>query len=296
MKRASNPYVSSAAEQLLAQYRSSLEQHGTVEAETIRNYLSDLRQFMAWCETSWQNGLQPSDGFRIADLTTPLVAQYRAYLLTILQLKPTSCNRMLISIKRLCAWATERNMLASDPARAVPLTVQPDQPPRFLTDAEEQRLLATVAALAPPRDQAIVILLLRAGLRVQELCALPSDHVDLSPSRGGSIQITGVGARGREVPLDALARDTVALYVPTRPAGAIPFFVGARTDQSLTTRTVGRIVSAYAARAQLAALSPQDLRNRCGYRLARTLPLPEVARRLGHRSLASALRYVAVSG
>jgi site-specific recombinase XerD len=296
MKRTANPYISSSAEQLLAQYRSGLEQRATVEAATIRNYLSDLRHFMAWCETSWQVGLQPGSGFRIADLTTPLIAQYRAYLLTILRLKPASCNRMLISIKRFSAWATERSMLTSDPARAVSLVAQPDQQPRFLTDAEEQRLLATVATLAPPRDQAIVVLLLRTGLRVQELCALPYEQVELSEPGGGRIQVPGVGAREREVPLDALSHDTLALYVPTRPSGAIPLFVGPRTREPLTARTVGRIVSGYAAQAHLAELSPQDLRNRCGYRLAQTLPLPEVARRLGHRSLTSTLRYVAPSG
>ncbi|MGZ3680750.1 MAG: tyrosine-type recombinase/integrase, partial [Ktedonobacterales bacterium] len=196
------------------------------------------------------------------------------------------------SIKRFCAWATERNMLGSDPSRAVPLVGLPDQQPRFLSDEEEQRLLAMMATAASPRDRAIVVTLLRTGLRVHELCALPIEHVDLSAA-GGRILVAGERSTERTVPLDPLTRETLALYVPTRPSGVIPLFVGSRAQQPLTERTVGRIVHSYASQAELGDISPQDLRNRYGFRIARTLPLPEVARLLGHTSLTSAVRYFA---
>src|SRR5258706_485011 len=174
MKREQHPWISTSAEDVLASYREALQGRDALHAATIRNYLSDLRHFMAWCETSWQEGLFPEVAFRLSNLTTPLIAQYRAYLLTALRLKPASINRMLVSIKRFSAWATERDMLASDPARAV-----------------------------------------------------------------------------------------------------------------------GRIVHTYASQADIDDLSPQDLRNRFGYRIAQTLPLQEVARLLGHTSLTSTMRYFA---
>lgn len=292
MKRPQHPYISPRAQQILATYRTALQARGDLHADTIRNYLSDLQQFIAWCETSWQDGLYPEAAFQLPDLTTPLIAQYRAHLLTIVQLKPASINRMLVSIKRFCAWATACNMLGSDPARAVPLVARPDRRPRFMNDAEEQQLLAAVATAASLRDRAIVVTLLRTGLRVHELCALPIEHLDLSP-RGSRIIVAGEGASAREVPVDRLTRETLALYVPTRPPEAIPLFVGPRAHQPLAERTVGRIVHTYASRAHLGAISPQDLRNRYGYRIAHTLPLPEVARLLGHTSLASTVRYFA---
>ncbi len=292
MKREQHPWISASAESVLVSYREALQERDELRAATIRNYLSDLRHFMAWCETSWQEGLFPEVAFRLPDLTTPLIAQYRAYLLSVLRLKPASINRMLVSIKRFSAWATERNMLACDPARAIPLVAQPDRQPRFLSDAEEQRLLTTVATAAPPRDRAIVVTLLRTGLRVHELCALPITHTDLSP-HGSRIIVVGERARTREVPLDALTRDTLSLYVPTRPSAARAFFVGSRANQPLTERTVGRIVHTYASEANIDDLSPQDLRNRFGYRIAQMLPLQEVARLLGHTSLTSTVRYFA---
>lgn len=291
MTRTHHPYISGNAEQILATYRAALRERGELQAATIRNYLSDLRHFIAWCEASCQDALFPDAAFRLPDLSTPRIAQYRAYLLDILHLKPASINRMLISIKRFCAWATEHDMLASDPSRAVSLIAHPNQPLRFLSDADEQRLLTTVTTAASLRDQAIIVILLRTGLRVQELCALPIEHLDLSV-RGNRILVAGAGARAREVPLDPLARDTLARYVPTRPSAAIPLFVGPRARQPLTERTVGRIVHTYASQAQVGDVSPQDLRNRYGYRIAQVLPLPEVARLLGHASLASAVRYL----
>src|SRR5262249_28509327 len=134
MKRAAHPYLSAPAERLLATYRVALQERGELNVATIRNYLSDLQQFLAWCEASWQDGLFPEATVALLDLTTPLIAQYRAYLLTVLQLKPSSINRMLISIKQFCAWATARGMLGSDPARAVPLVAQADRRIRFLSD------------------------------------------------------------------------------------------------------------------------------------------------------------------
>src|SRR5262249_4346860 len=150
----------------------------------------------------------------------------------------------------------------------------------------ERRLLMALAAAAPLRDRAIVVTLLRTGLRVHELCALPIDQVELS-SRGGRIIVAQEGASAREVPIDTLTRETLSLYVPMRPPEAIPLFVGPRAHRPLTERTVGRIVHTYASQAHLGDISPQDLRNRYGYRIAQTLPLPEVARLLGHSSLAS---------
>src|SRR5260370_9241196 len=217
MKRAQHPWISTSAEDVLASYREALQECDAVHAATIRNYLSDLRHFMAWCETSWQEGLCPAVAFRLPNLTTPLIAPYRAYLLTVLRLKPASINRMLVSIKRFTAWATERDMLASDPARAVPLVAQPDRQPRFLSDAEELRLLTTVATAAPLRDRAIVVTLLRTGLRVHALCALPIAHADLSP-QGARIIVVGGRARTREGPLEPLAPDTLSLSLPTGPA------------------------------------------------------------------------------
>ncbi|MBV9598456.1 MAG: site-specific integrase [Chloroflexi bacterium] len=56
MKRPAQPALSDAGEAALAPYVSHLHDEQDLSAATRRNYLSDLRQFAAWCEHSWAEG------------------------------------------------------------------------------------------------------------------------------------------------------------------------------------------------------------------------------------------------
>jgi site-specific recombinase XerD len=49
-KWAKRPVLSSNGERLLAEYERRLRTEEDLTAATIRNYLSDLRHFAAWCE------------------------------------------------------------------------------------------------------------------------------------------------------------------------------------------------------------------------------------------------------
>lgn len=64
MKRQAQPALSIGSQQALDQYASALKQED-LEAKSIRNYLSDLRQFMAWCECSWYDE-QDKQGVRVS--------------------------------------------------------------------------------------------------------------------------------------------------------------------------------------------------------------------------------------
>ena len=291
VKRGSQPWISNSGQEILEHFHYALRQRDDLQPATVRNYLSDLRQFIAWCEASWQEGLIPEAEFRLPDLTTPLIAHYRAYLQATLRLKPASINRMLISIKRFCAWATERGMLASNPASSVKLVEQEATKQRYLTAEEERALLAAVASSRHTRDQAIIITLLHTGLRAGELCAVRFDQVHLGHGTG-RIEIRDARQTAREIPLDEPAQEALKLYLPTRPTAAVPLFVAGKTGHPLTERTVGRIVHKYADLANLAPISPTDLRHRFGYRMAQTTPLPELARIMGHSSLTATLRYL----
>lgn len=52
MKREAQPVLSAEGQQALDCYAYVLEQVEDLSAKTIRNYLSDLRQFREWCECS----------------------------------------------------------------------------------------------------------------------------------------------------------------------------------------------------------------------------------------------------
>ena len=81
---------------------------------TIRNYVSDLRHFVVWCEQTWSEGQEAAQPFTPATVATPTLIRYRTFLQET-HLKPASVNRTLISLKRYFAWAWSSDRLSKSP-------------------------------------------------------------------------------------------------------------------------------------------------------------------------------------
>ena len=141
-KRAKRPMLSSTGERVLAQYERRLRVEEDLSSVTIRNYLSDLRHFAAWCESIWNQGREEDLSFTPERVTTPTITDYRTYLQLTLRLKPNSINRSLISLKRYFAWLLSTGRAAYDPAKVVKLVGEEVSTPRHLDDQEEQALVA----------------------------------------------------------------------------------------------------------------------------------------------------------
>jgi hypothetical protein len=96
MKRPAIPTLSDAGQQALEAYSTALGEHTDISNATVRNYSSDLRQFIAWCESTWAAGQKHAPAFTPTALTTPLITRYRTYLQHTQHLKPASVNRALV--------------------------------------------------------------------------------------------------------------------------------------------------------------------------------------------------------
>jgi site-specific recombinase XerD len=81
MKRMAQPALSAEGQQALDHYAYTLQQVEDLSAVTIRNYLSDLHQFIAWCECSWRE-TEDERSFTPQAVVPPLLARYRNYLLS----------------------------------------------------------------------------------------------------------------------------------------------------------------------------------------------------------------------
>lgn len=144
-RRANQPALSGPGEQVLARYEHQLRVEEDLAQATIRNYLSDLRHFAAWCESAWKQGHEEGPSFAPSAVTTPTLTDYRTYLQQELQLKPNSVNRSLISLKRYFMWLFSTEQMKYDPAKVVKLVGEELVAPRHLNDQEEQALMAAVA-------------------------------------------------------------------------------------------------------------------------------------------------------
>ena len=289
--RPAMPVLSDAGLQALAPYVVYLHDEVDVRPATQRNYLSDLRQFAAWCETTWADGCDQDTPFATAAITTPLLTRYRGYLQQTVHLAPASINRALISIKRYCAWAVDAGMVTRNPATVVKPVGQQTPAPRQLSDREEEALLATVTAFGTLRDRTLIVVLLHTGLRAGEVCGLERTDLTIG-KRSGTVQVTGKRNKQREVPLNATARAALQEYVPTLPLDTVALFPSGKTGHALSARAVGYLVTRYARQAGLAHLSPHDLRHRFGYRMAEVVPLHRLAQIMGHDSLDTTMTYV----
>jgi site-specific recombinase XerD len=189
MKRTAQPLLSEEGQQTLDQYRQVLQQLEDLSPVTTRNYLSDLRQFIAWCECCWHER-QEHRSFAPQVVAPSLLLRYREYLQTTLNLKPSTINRTLMSLKRYFAWSRRTQLIQSDPASPIKFVPKEAAPPRHLSDDEEEALVAAVNATGTLRDQTIIVLLLHTGLRAQELCSLTRQQIHLT-KRNGTLRITG---------------------------------------------------------------------------------------------------------
>lgn len=294
MRRSGVPALSASGQAALDHYEQVLRTEEDLTPVSIRNYLSDLRQFAAWCESTWKQGHEEDQAFTPEAVTTPTITTYRAYLQHTLRLKPASVNRFLISLKRYFAWATERGQIKRDPAKVVKLVEQEISPPRHLSDQEEQALVAAVTEIGSLRDRTIITLMLHTGLRAREVCTLTRSQVCLG-KRSGTLQVLGKRNKYREIPLNATARIALEEYDPLLRKSSqdtTPLFRSEKTQDRLTERGLAYLVKKYAQQAKLADVSPHDLRHRFGYRMAQSVPLHRLAQLMGHDSLDTTMIYV----
>lgn len=292
-KQAAKPTISTTAKQLLGTYENYLASVLDLRSATIRNYISDLRLFMAWCERSWENS--DSDVvFSPERVATPTVTRYRDYLQHDLGRKPNTVNRYLMSIKRYFDWATETEIISHDPTRPVKLVAQVTRPPRHLSDVEEESLLTAVTHSQNLRDLTLITVMLHTGLRISEVCDLKWEHI-VRRKRSGHLRVWGKRNKYREVPLNVTARKALEKFEESegveKQAG--PYvFVSQRTRTRLTSRGVGFLIAKYADQANVENLRPHDLRHRFGYRMAERVPLHRLAQIMGHDSLDTTMLYV----
>lgn len=283
-RRSPKPNLSPQARSAFDAYDQYLTTSLDLRPATIRNYLSDLRQFIAWFEQQYDKPFQPDQ------VTTPTLTDYRRYLKSDLERKPTTINRHLVTLKRYFAWAVEREDITRDPAKPVRLVAEEVSAPRHLEDTDEQALLASVERGQNERDITIIKLMLHTGLRAGEICGLRWDQVVLH-KRSGYLKIWGKRNKYREVPLNSTSRDALKIFRQGVNDLDGVVFRSVKTGETLTTRALGFIVKKYAQRANL-DVRPHDLRHRFGYRMAQTTPLHRLAQIMGHDSLDTTLRYV----
>jgi len=287
-------------DEALAEYLRHLALEKNASAHTVKSYREDLTQALEFFRTRPTG--RPAG---VEQLTTRLLRAYQVWLHEQGYAKTTIARR-IAAVRSWCRFLCRQGMMASNPADGLRGPRQDRKLPRFLTEEGMATLVSTPTDETPlgVRDRAILETLYSAGLRVSELTGLDLGDVDLD---SGLATVRGKGKRERLALLGPEALEALKKWLGARPQ--LPGVGGPRAKNSqdaiflnkngtrLTTRSVGRLLEKYLARAGLDPhASPHSLRHSFAtHLLDRGADIRSVQELLGHRSLANTQIYTHVT-
>jgi integrase/recombinase XerC len=287
---------------------------------TLRNYKSDLRQFLEYL--SPPGAELPA----LAQLDHHVIREFVGWLYD-QRLERASIGRKLATLRSFCRFCVREDLLKSNPARLVPTPKLPKRLPEVPGAEDVNRFLDRMATYEPAprkrgkaageaggaaqddpgrllvrRDRAILELLYGSGLRVGELVGINLDDMDREAQL---VRVRGKGRKERIVPYGDKFRRALEAYEAVR-GGLLRSEASGRSAQALflnytgrrlTARSVDRMVKKYArlfetgwnahAHAFRHAFATHLLTDGADLRAIQEL--------LGHRSLSSTQKYTHAS-
>jgi site-specific recombinase XerD len=266
----------------IVRYRRFLKRRN-VSPNTVKNYLSSLKHFVVWIDV------------RLEEVTRRKITAYVDHLLG-KRLRPKTINCYLNSICQFYHYLSEEEGLPIvNPVRKASIMKLPRSLPRHL---KEEQLGLFFKEVKGYRDQALFTLMLRCGLRVEEVAHLSLGHIDFK--RRTLLIQDAKGAKDRMVYLSQDASRALVEYLRVRRPGPKVkrvFLVekGPLTGQPLSIRGIQKRMEYYARRAHL-SISCHHLRHTMATQMLNAdADLSTIQDLLGHNSIRTTQRYCRVS-
>ena len=258
---------------------------------TIRNYASDLQQFLDYFSPPGAEPPAPSA------LDTPLLREWLGSLYD-QHLDPVSIRRKLAAVRSLFHFLLREKTITVNCAKLLRTPKAPKRLPAVPTAEQTNTLVDGVAEDRfnrpyPERDLALFELLYGCGLRIGELVSLNLEDFDF---RERWIRVRGKGRKERQVPYIAKAAAALDRYLATRVGSGPALFVNHRGTR-LSDRGAREIVKFYARMISGdAALHPHSLRHAFAtHLLSDGADLRAIQELLGHAQLSTTQKYTQVS-
>jgi integrase/recombinase XerD len=283
------PAADGPVEELLAAYRDYLARERGLADDTIYRYERVARLFFKQREQE--------DGLALERLAA---ADVSGFLARECPRRGVSGARDLVARLRPFLRYLHVSGLISSPLRwAVPgvADLRDRKLPRGLEPAVVAKLLASCdrRRMVGRRDYAILLLMLRLGLRAGEVAALQVDDLDW---RRGEVLVRGKGSREDRLPVPADVGAALVSYLLRRGhfAGSRALFLRVRAPAgALGSCGVMHVVREACARAGVPVVGAHRLRHTAATEMLRAgASLPEIAQVLRHRELRTTAIYAKV--
>jgi integrase/recombinase XerC len=282
----------------LEQFEQHLVLEKNASPHTVRNYLSDLREFSEFVRKVLPSLLDSEGNPEIEKIDHLAIRGYLGMLYK--KNKRSSLARKLASLRAFFRFLMREGYISLNPAKLVSTPKQEKYLPSFLSIDEIFSLLSVKFPPGPLglRDRAIMETLYSCGIRVSELTGLNEEDIDVNL---GIIKVLGKGGKERIVPIGGKALDALNAYAAVKPEGDVgrrnrPVFLNNR-GKRFSTRGVERVMHKYLLQCGiLKKITPHSLRHTFATHLLDAgADLRSIQELLGHASLSTTQKYTHVS-
>ena len=249
---------------------------------TVRNYLNIIKHFVIWVDVP------------VEEATHTTVSRYIDYLMR-KRLAPKTVNCHLDGIRQFYHYLKEEEGLAiTNPVRKNHMQKMSKPLPRHLRDEQVEIFFKAVNGI---RDRSMFVLMLRCGLRVEEIANLAIGVIDFK--RRTIMVEDGKGAKDRIVYMSNDALYALAAYIRARPASRTrKIFLaqkGPYTGQPISIRGIQKRMEHYARKAKI-RVSCHHLRHTMATQMLNAdADLATIQDLLGHSNVKTTQRYCRVS-
>lgn len=248
-----------------------VRRNGSTRATAI-TYTSNLADFLTW-----------SEGTRVSDLTLDMID---CYIDTVAQkdYKPKTFKNKVVIIRSLVRFLYAKNLTDIRP-ESIELPKIVETEANFLDDDEQRSLIDCIDNV---RDRAIILTMLRSGVRVSELINLRTTDL----FERSLIVRCGKGKKPRVTFINEEAERAIADYQKTKKHTEYLFtnYLG----DKLSRQYVHRLVTIYGAKANTTkTISPHTLRHTFATNMLRKgARVEDVRPMMGHANISTTLLYM----
>jgi len=253
-----------------------------ISPNTVKNYLNGLKLYVIWLDVP------------IEETTYRKIIAYMDYLLG-KRLKPKTINCYLNSVCQFYHYlAEEEEVPIVNPVKKPNIMKLPRGLPKHL---KEEQIEILFKNLKGPRDRAMFMIMLRCGVRVEEVAHLSLGSIDLK--RKILFIQDGKGAKDRIVYISNDALAALLEYLRVRPTNTVKkvFLVekGPLTGQPISIRGIQKRMEYYANKTNL-RISCHHLRHTMATQMLNAdTDLTTIQDLLGHNSIRTTQRYCRIS-
>jgi site-specific recombinase XerD len=263
----------------LIRYRRALKRKN-YSSHTVKSYVNILDQFMRWLAVP------------LAEVTRKDIGAYVDHLLR-KRRTPKTITCHLQTIRLFFDYLlNEEGRTITNPVTRISLRL-PKPLPRHLKDDQVRRFFEGITDL---RDRAMFMLMLRCGLRVQEVAELTVDAVEYQ--RRQIFVFHGKGAKDRVVYMSEDARSALLAYLAKRSSKSRGLFLvqkGPMRGKPISVRGIQKRIEYYARESGL-SVSCHRLRHTMATQLLNAdADLATIQDLLGHGQITTTQRYCRVA-